>query len=357
MRKSHRSLPGSAIPGLRGSLQNLTFGQLLARIITPSNRSWREVAGYPSTLSDIESGVEPQPCSYVAARATGPYFMAPQNSGMGEDGAEITTNSKPVLLSTISDLVGDMERGLDRNEFFFMFQPRMKVLGARVCGFEALMRWHHPVSGLLMPSSFISVVKDSELASRFTDLLLSSAIDLLKTWKARGHCALTLSINISASELTKVDLPGKLRALTESRDVPANLLQLELIDVLEPARLDFLSGAITAVRATGVSVALDDFGGGLAPLTLLHQLPVDTLKIDRSLVRSVPGNAESRFMLETLIRLGQRLGKQIVLEGIETEAQLAWAQTVPEIECQGYYISEPVVEAGMEILIAQSDSS
>lgn len=266
------------------------------------------------------------------------------------------THSHPTVLSKIPDLIGEMERGLDRNEFFLMFQPRLRVLGSRVCGFEALMRWDHPISGLLMPSSFISVVKDSELATRFTDLLLSLAVDLLKAWKVRGHSTLTLSINISASEFTKVDLPEKLRMLIESRNIAGNALQLELVDVVEPERLDFLTSAINAVRSTGVSVALDDFGGGLAPLTLLHQLPVDTIKIDRSLVRSVPGNTESRVMLETLIRLGQRLGKQIVLEGIETKAQLAWAQTFPEIECQGYYISEPIFEAGMDLFVARSDS-
>jgi EAL domain-containing protein (putative c-di-GMP-specific phosphodiesterase class I) len=249
------------------------------------------------------------------------------------------------------EIVNDVERGLAQNEFFLVFQSKVRPQEGRLVGFEALIRWQHPRNGVLAPSSFISVLEDSKLTSRFTDLLLTRAVATLADWTSRGHDALTLAINLPAAELTRADLPGKLRGLLAARNLQAGCLQIELTGVVEPAQIDFLVDAIDAVRATGVSVALDDFGAGFTSLTLLHQLPVDILRIDRSYIANVPDDAESRFVLETLVRLGQRLGKQIVLKGVETEAQFHWARTLPMVDCQGYFISEPVREAQIEQLI------
>jgi len=251
-----------------------------------------------------------------------------------------------------SSIFADIERGLARKEFFFVFQPKLRSNDARISGFESLMRWQHPVNGLLKPSSFLSVVEDSELAHLFTELQLEKAVDLLALWKSRGHANLTLAINLPARELERADLPSKLTTLLSARGVQACCLQIELTEVVEPARLDFLADAIQAVRASGVSVALDDFGSGFTSLTLLHQLPVNIIKIDPAYIRKVPEDAESRFVLETLIQLGQRLGKEIVLEGIETRAQFAWARAQPRVDCQGYYISRPVMESFIEELLA-----
>lgn len=252
-----------------------------------------------------------------------------------------------------SQLASDIERGLTRDEFFFVFHPRLGCAEGQISGFELLMRWCHPIVGILEPSAFISFVADSEFAGTFTDLLLSRASDVLANWKAHGYCSLTLSVNMSSLELTRADLPQKLAAVLSARDIDARCLQIELTDVVEPARLDLLADAINAVRATGVLVALDDFGAGLTSFTLLHQLPVDIVKIDQSLLRDVPGNPESKRILEALVRMGQRLGKKIVLEGVETAAQFEWARSLPEIECQGYYISRPITDLALDQLVRE----
>lgn len=249
-------------------------------------------------------------------------------------------------------LVIDAERGLAREEFFFLFQAKLRSQEEKISGFECLMRWQHPEGGVLEPSAFISVVADSKLTIRFTDLLLAHAMDTLVSWTARGHTRLTLAINLPAVEIAREDLPGKLVAGLACRDLDASRLQIELTEVVEPAQLDSFAAAIDAVRGTGVSVALDDFGAGLTSLTLLHQLPVDIIKIGRSFIELVPDNSEAKFIVETLIRLGQRLGKKIVLQGIETEAQLTWAKTLPSIDCQGFYISEPILENEIDRVIA-----
>ncbi|MFC0697188.1 EAL domain-containing protein [Paraburkholderia humisilvae] len=245
-------------------------------------------------------------------------------------------------------MISDAERGLGQNEFFFVLQPKLRLQENKLSGFESLIRWQHPESGVLEPAYFISVVEDSDLAGRFTDLLIARAAKTLVQWKIAGRGDLSLAINLSAMELGRKDLPDRLKALFASLDVRPCAFEIELTGVVHPDQLDWLVDVIQAVQAVGVRVALDDFGAGFNSLTLLQQLPVDTVKFDRSLIRQVTVNEESRRMVETLVRLARNHGKRIVLTGLETSEQFTWAKTLPDIEGQGFFISEPIDEAEVD---------
>lgn len=251
------------------------------------------------------------------------------------------------------DIVDDVERGLAQNEFFLVFQPKLLVPEGKLSGFEALLRWRHSVHGILMPSSFIRVVENSRLSGRFTDFLLARAAETLADWAACGYDSLSLAINLSAPELAREDLPEKLIGVLAAQAIDTTKLQIELTETTEPGPLDELVAAIDSVRATGVRVAIDDFGAGHWSLSRLHRLAVDVLKIDRSFVSDIPANAGSTVLLKALVRLGQLLGKQIVVEGIETEAQFVLAKSMPHVDCQGYYISIPVRAAQIDELVMQ----
>lgn len=239
-------------------------------------------------------------------------------------------------------VVTEMELALERGEFFFLYQPRVMSSLGKLSGFELLMRRRHPSGEVMEPSRFISVVNDSRLAGAFTDLVLREAADTLSTWSAAGHRSLSLVVNLSAVELSKPELPCKLRMLFMAKSLVPDRLIIELTRPVETAQLDRLEDAVRAVRAAGVRVALDDFGAAFAPLTLLHQLPVDILAIDPSLIQSVPDDISARRTLEKLIVVGQRLGKHIVLKGVEKKAQYDWARRQPDVECQGHYLSKPL---------------
>jgi EAL domain-containing protein (putative c-di-GMP-specific phosphodiesterase class I) len=251
------------------------------------------------------------------------------------------------------DIVDDVERGLAQNEFFLVFQPKLRVPEETLSGFEALLRWRHPVRGILMPSSFIRVVESSRLSGRFTDFLLARAAETLADWAACGYGSLSLAINLPVRELAREDLPGKLVRVLAAQAIDTAKLQIELTETTEPGPLDELVAAVDSVRATGVRVAIDDFGAGYWSLGLLHRLAVEVLKIDRCFISDIPVNARSTVLLEALVRLGQLLGKQIVIEGIETEAQFVWAKSMPHVDCQGYYISMPVHAAQIDELVMQ----
>ncbi|KVN39314.1 hypothetical protein WJ63_31315 [Burkholderia pyrrocinia] len=264
--------------------------------------------------------------------------------------------SEAILVGRQNDpheIAVDAERGLDENEFFLVFQPKLRLETGWLSGFESLIRWRHPTYGVLMPSAFIDVVENSPLSCRFTDFLLTEAAKTLANWGARGYGDLSLSINLPSQEITQPGMVGRLAAILDAHAVSADRLQIELTEATHPGPIDTLATAVASLREAGVSVAIDDFGSGCWSLAVLHRLAVDTLKLDRSFLCNIHESSEAQAVVESLIRLGQRLGKRIVIEGIETEAQFAWARTMTHIDCQGYYISAPVQDAQINGLIAK----
>jgi EAL domain-containing protein (putative c-di-GMP-specific phosphodiesterase class I) len=248
-------------------------------------------------------------------------------------------------------LLSDAQLGLERGEFFFVAQPILRLHEKRLSGFEYLMRWRHPDHGILAPARFISVVEDSVLARRFTEMLIERAADTLQRWRRSGHGELSLSINLGAAELASADLPQRIESIFAAHGILPSRLEIELTGTVQPDCLDGLAEAIRAVQAIGTRVALDDLGGGYNSLTLLQQLPADIVKFDRSYLANVPSDKEATRVIEMLVKFAHGHGKQIVLSGVETQEQFAWAQLLRDVNVQGFYIDKPHDEAYIGELI------
>ncbi|WP_224017465.1 EAL domain-containing protein [Paraburkholderia tropica] len=248
-------------------------------------------------------------------------------------------------------LISDARLGLERGEFFFVAQPILRLHEKRLSGFEYLMRWRHPDDGILAPARFISLVEDSILARRFTELLIERAADTLQRWQQSGHGDLSLAINLGAAELASADLPQRIQSIFAAREILPGRLEIELTGAVQPDRLDGLAEAMRAVQAIGAQVALDDLGGGYNSLTLLQQLPADIVKFDRSYLANVPADGEATRTIEMLVKFARGHGKQIVLSGVETHAQFAWAQSLQDVNVQGFYIDKPHDETRVGELI------
>ncbi|NKJ46263.1 hypothetical protein CIC12_05795 [Burkholderia sp. SG-MS1] len=249
--------------------------------------------------------------------------------------------------------IDEAELGLARREFFFVYQPKLRMQENRLSGFESLLRWRHPSRGVLMPESFIGLVENSPLTGSFTDFVVEEAAQTLADWTVRGYDTLSLAVNLPAREIGRPGLANKVSALLGARSVAASRLQIELTETTDPGSIDTLVSAVESIRKSGVSVAIDDFGAGCWSLTILSRLGVDTLKLDRKFMSGILENAMSKVVVEAIVQLGQRLGKQVVIEGIETEAQFAWVSTIEHIDCQGYYISAPIKAEQIDGLIAR----
>jgi len=241
-------------------------------------------------------------------------------------------------------LFGELRRAIEAEQLVLHYQPKV-ALGhgpghGRVIGVEALVRWEHPERGLLFPGDFVPVAEQTGLIRPMTLHLLDLALRDCRTWRELG-LDLSVAVNLSARSLADTELPGHVREMLDRHGLPADALELEITEttaMLDPGRaLTVLAG----LRALGVLLSVDDYGTGHSSLSYLHQLPVHTLKIDRSFVQTMDRNPHEATIVRSTVDLARSLGLRVVAEGVETEA--AWRQLVL-LGCdaaQGYWLARP----------------
>lgn len=240
------------------------------------------------------------------------------------------------------DAIKRIGTALDAGELVLHYQPKVDMKRGLVLGVEALLRWQHPQQGLLPPGDFLPVVEPAELAVRLGDWVLQQAIEQLAAWQGAG-LDLTVSVNITGRHLQDPQFAERLGELLGQRSAAlSRRLTLEVLETTALADVSFTSGVMEQCRSLGVRFALDDFGTGYSPLTYLKRLPVDVLKIDRSFIHNMLGDAEDLAIVEGVIGLSRTFGCSVVAEGVESVEQ---ARRLVEMGCeigQGYGIASPM---------------
>ncbi len=237
----------------------------------------------------------------------------------------------------------DLRAALQRDELFVVYQPVIDLGPGGALGVEALVRWRHPARGVVMPADFIAVAEDCGLIDALGERVLRKACAQFVAWRGELGAAAPqlLAVNLSRAQLQRPALAQEVHDLLRQTGMPPAMLQLEVTESLA-AQDERVQGALGQLKALGVQLALDDFGTGYSSLACLHQLPVDTVKIDRSFVRHAETVEYHRVLIEATIRVSRTLGMRTVAEGIETEGQ---AQLMRELNCdrgQGYLYSRPL---------------
>jgi diguanylate cyclase (GGDEF)-like protein/PAS domain S-box-containing protein len=242
-------------------------------------------------------------------------------------------------------LVDDIVEGVDQGQFEAFFQPQIRISDNSVIGLEALIRWHHPVRGLLKAGDFIDVANENTLIQDLDELVMQAGIDLFTSLSKAGTAVPKISVNVSQTTLMDSTFPSRLLSWLKSKDMPPQALSLE---ILETVLLKDLSGMVTQniekLNASGFGIVLDDFGTNFASLSNLHSLPVDGIKIDRSFVRRIDRDNKLRHLTETIIFMANKLKIGLVAEGLETPMELT---VLKELGCdavQGYLISAAMPE-------------
>jgi predicted signal transduction protein with EAL and GGDEF domain len=228
-------------------------------------------------------------------------------------------------------LESELRHAIDRDELRLVFQPVVALPSMRLVGAEALLRWHHPTLGSVRPDEFIPVAEESGLINRIGSWVLERATRQLSEWLLAGH-DVWVSVNLSPKELHAADYAGQVADVLAEHGVPPQRLVLEVTEHAVATDMEELVSRLTELRATGVRIALDDFGAGYSSLGQLRTLPVDILKIDHALVaepESRTGNAAP--LVDVVVRLGHRLGLEVLAEGIEKPAQ---REAVEEAGCR-----------------------
>ncbi|MBZ2171137.1 EAL domain-containing protein [Desulfovibrio sp. DS-1] len=243
-------------------------------------------------------------------------------------------------------LEGDLSMAMRRKQLYLEYQPVFAVDGPRLLGFEALVRWRHPTEGAVPPARFIPMAEETGLILRIGQWVLEQAAATLARWRATlpGAHDLYVSVNLSARQASQPNLTGRVARILSDTGLPPEALKLEITETAIMKDPDGALQRLEALRRLGVGIGIDDFGTGYSSLAYLQRFPVDTLKVDRSFVSAVAGDAENREIVRTVVTLGRSLGLHVVAEGVETAEQFA---IVAELGChsvQGYHFSRPVAE-------------
>jgi diguanylate cyclase (GGDEF)-like protein len=237
-------------------------------------------------------------------------------------------------------LLGELRRAVEENELRPYFQPKIELASGRVAGAEVLLRWQHPVRGLLSPAQFVPFAEQTGFIRRITRWTLDRAIAQGAQWYRDG-AALSLAVNISADDIDE-RLDSRIAGLLTRHQLPPSLLTLELTETSFIDDPDRAVRVLTALAALGLNLSIDDFGTGYSSLSLLARLPVHEVKIDRSFVHGLETDPEFAAMIRTAVDMGHALGMKVVAEGIETRVA---AERLREFRCdigQGYLYARPM---------------
>ena len=254
-------------------------------------------------------------------------------------------------------LENNLRMALERNEFFLHYQAKRNLQTGEIAGVEALVRWQHPELGIISPAQFIPLAEETGLIVLIGRWVLKTACAQNVAWLKQGLPPLCMAVNLSVRQFFDEKLIDDVAdALRESGMEPA-LLEMEITEGMVMQDAERAIRILTAIKALGVRLAIDDFGVGYSSLAQIKRFPIDTLKVDSSFIRDIPQNREDRAITEAIIAMGKTLSLTVIAEGVETKEQEAFLRDHNCDQSQGYYFSKPISsEDFVDFMKAQATS-
>lgn len=252
-------------------------------------------------------------------------------------------------------LESDLRQAVEQNQFEVYYQPIVTLATGRLAGFEALVRWNHPLRGLVSPVDFIPVAEETGLIVPIGKWVLEEACMKIRKWQINSpsHRSLSLSVNLSGRQVAQPDLLEQIKdALTRSK-LNAHCLKLEITESVVMENAEAATLMFRQLRALGVQLSIDDFGTGYSSLSYLHRFPLNYLKIDRSFVSRMTSADDNSEIVRTIATLAHNLGMEVIAEGIETEEQHRQLKALGCAYGQGFLFSRPVDDDGVIDLLVR----
>jgi diguanylate cyclase (GGDEF)-like protein len=239
-------------------------------------------------------------------------------------------------------LESSLRHALERNEFRLHYQAKRDIASGRITGMEALLRWEHPDLGTVAPMQFIPVADETGLIVPIGKWVLKTACLQSVAWQTQGLPPLSIAVNLTARQFCDEQLLTDMKSILDATGMDPRLLEIELTESLLIHDVDNTLKILTGLKALGIRIAVDDFGTGYSTLALLQRFPLDTIKIDRSLIRDFLGETEDTGLADAIIAMGKSLSLTVVAQGVETKEQAEHLRSHACDELQGFYFKRPL---------------
>ena len=250
-------------------------------------------------------------------------------------------------MSERDDLLAQLGQAMENGEFEMFFQPEYSAADGRPIGVESLIRWRHPQRGLVPPAVFLAICEDSGLILPIGRWVFAEACKTHARLVQAGWAEVSVSVNISAGQFRDPALVDSLREVLSQHSLAGSALELELPESVVMTDPDRAVEVMSAIRALGVAISIGDFGTGYSSMSALYRVPADRIKIDRSVVRGVPQDANNAAICRSIISLAHGKGLKVVAEGVELSEEHEWLRASGCDGVQGYLFARPAPFADM----------
>jgi EAL domain-containing protein (putative c-di-GMP-specific phosphodiesterase class I)/FixJ family two-component response regulator len=258
------------------------------------------------------------------------------------DTRKFYTQSSPLVPLEQQALVESLSRAIERSELLLYYQPQVDLKTQAIVGVECLLRWHHTERGLVSPAEFIPLAEQTGLIIPIGEWVLQTACHQAKVWQAAGLGHLRIAVNLSASQFSQSTLPDTVIQILQETGLDPEWLDLELTESMLMQDSETSSAMLNKLKSLGIHISIDDFGTGYSSLSYLQRFSFDTLKIDRSFVQNASSNPKSAAIAIAVIQMAHRLQLQVIAEGVENQAELAFLNQHGCDMAQGYWFSKPL---------------
>jgi EAL domain-containing protein (putative c-di-GMP-specific phosphodiesterase class I) len=267
---------------------------------------------------------------------------------LGRKNYQFYTAELNVRIAERLSLHSALRQALERDEFTLHYQPKISLKTGEISGCEGLLRWNRPGVGMVSPGEFIPVLEETGLIIDVGRRVMEKAVSTYRQWHAQHGQPPRIAVNVSQLQLAQKDFTVVVEKILKGNETGPVGLEFEITESLIMQDTEANVAKLKAIRQMGISVAIDDFGTGHSSLSLIHRLPVDTLKIDRAFVAGMNASPDGLAIVTTIISLARSLGLKVVAEGVETEEQVKMLRLLNCEEIQGYAISRPLPEDQFE---------
>ena len=249
------------------------------------------------------------------------------------------------------ELSTNLYRAIKKNELELYYQPQLSCHNNQIMGVEALIRWRHPVMGLISPAKFIPIAEKTGLILPIGEWVLRTACQQNKKWQEQGLPKIRMGVNLSLRQFHNNDLLNLVESVLKETKLAPQYLELEITETIAMKEKSYIINTLNAFRQIGVSIAIDDFGTEYSSLSYLKHLPVDRLKVAMQFIRGIGIDHKDEALAKGIIVLAKSIGMNVIAEGVETKEQLEFLKNHNCDEIQGYYFFKPLIEAEMTKLL------